>query len=190
MDSTFSWSIQLPLVDSYTITGAAYKRIISNQYDMILNSFLIPALVSISMQKLLLNFINEDAIRWILPIAFLLRIFIPTRQMGNILIALSLGLYVIVPFMYVFTLSMYDASINMCNTSGSYSYANAVCDSPIDSYSCPVTNAVTEAQVCSNTDGFWNVASLVPQAFFLPNLTLVVLITFFGSVNKALKVIG
>ena len=62
MDSTFSWSLQFPLVNSYTSTAGAYKRIVSNQYDMILNSFLVPAMLSISMQKLALQFINDNVV--------------------------------------------------------------------------------------------------------------------------------
>ncbi len=180
MHSTFSWSVQYPLVDAYTATAGAYRRIVSSQYDIILNTFLVPALMSISMQKLLLDFINENAVRWILPIAFLLRVFIPTRQMGNMMIALVVGLYVVVPFMYVFNMSMYEVTLNDCTP-----FAQAVCDDPTDSYGC-----ASPATTCTNTFGFWNVARLIPQAFFLPNLTIVVVITFLGCVNKALRVMG
>ncbi|MEW6035687.1 MAG: hypothetical protein AB1529_03680 [Candidatus Micrarchaeota archaeon] len=181
MDSTFSWSLAIPLLNSYTATPGAYKRVISNQYDIILNTFLVPALMSVSMQKLALDFINENVIKWILPSAFVLRFFIPTRQMGNILIALALGLYVVVPFMYVFNLAMYDAVLDDCS-----SFAAGVCDDPIDSYSCAEGPLLT----CYNPNGFWNVARLIPQAIFLPNLTIAVLITFLGSVHKALRVVG
>jgi hypothetical protein len=183
MDSTFSWSIQYPLVDAYTLTAGAYRRVVSNEYDMILNTFLIPALMSISMQKLMLEFISENAVRWILPIAFLLRVFPPTRQMGNIFIALVIGIYVVVPFMYVFNLSMYDITLNNCND-----FKNAVCDGPMDNYACDTPAGVTAA--CTNTSGFWYVARLIPQAFFLPNLTIVVLVTFLSGVHKALRVVG
>ena len=177
MDSTFSYSIQMPLVDTYTSTAGAYKRVISNQYDIVLNSFLVPALMSISMQKLLLDFINENLIRWILPSAFFLRIFIPTRSLGNILIAIVIGLYVIVPFMYVFNWAMYDAVFNDC-----ISYQEAVCDNVVDGYNC--------GNACNNPEGFWNVARLVPQAFFLPNLTIALLVAFLTAANKALRAIG
>lgn len=181
MDSTFSWTITIPLFNSVTVTPGAYRRTLSSQYDTILNTFLVPSLMSISMQKLMLDFINENVIQWILPVAFVLRFFIPTRQMGNMLIALCLGLYVIVPFMYVFNLSMYDAVLSDCTT-----YAASVCDDPVDSYSCDESPAVT----CSNPDSFWNVARIIPQAIFLPNLTIAILITFLGSVHKALRVVG
>ncbi len=181
MDSTFAWSIQLPLVNSYTSTAGAYKRIISNQYDLILNSFLVPALMSVSMQKIVLDFIRENIIQWILPAAFVLRVFIPTRQMGNILIALALGLYILVPFMYVFNFAMYDASNS---SEDCQNMKDAVCDNAVDG-SCS-----SPAQACSNPNSFWNVGRLIPVAFFLPNLTIVILITFLSCMHKALRVIG
>lgn len=179
MDSTFSWTVQIPFVNALSSTAGAYKRVISNQYDIILNSFLVPALMSISMQKIMLDFVSENAIKWILPIGFLLRVFIPTRRMGNIMIALSLGLYILVPFMYVFNFAMYEGVMTDCTD-----FADAVCDNAMDSQCTPPANT------CSNPNSFWNVARLIPLAFFLPNLTLAILITFLGSINKALNVIG
>lgn len=179
MDSTFAWSITIPLFNSMTTVPGAYRRVTSNQYDMILNSFLVPALMSISMQKLAINFVNENAMRWILPSAFLLRIFIPTRSIGNILIALALGLYVVIPFMFVFNYTMYEAVLTDCT-----SFAAAVCDNVVDGVCTNPTAA------CTNYYGFWNVARLIPQAFFLPNLTIAVFITFLASMNKALRVLG
>jgi hypothetical protein len=179
MDSTFSWSFQLPLVNGLTTTAGAYKRIISNQYDIILNSFLVPALMSISMQKIALDFVTENAIKWILPIGFLLRVFIPTRQMGNIMIALSLGIYIVIPFMYAFNFAMYEGVLSDCSE-----FAVAVCDNVFDSGCNPVTTT------CNNQNGFWQVTRLLPLAFFLPNLTIAIFVTFLSAMNKALKVIG
>ncbi|MDD5171784.1 MAG: hypothetical protein PHF60_01990 [Candidatus ainarchaeum sp.] len=185
MDSTWSFSIQWPLINTYTSSAQAYKKIIANQYDMVFNSFIVPALVSVSMQKLLLEFVNSSMIEWILPAAFILRIFIPTRQMGNILIALALGLYVIVPFMYVFSFAMYDAIGTQADCED---FALAACDPVMDSYDCG--SASSAKTTCDNPDSFWNVSRLLPVAFFLPNLTIVVLITFLGAVHKGLKVVG
>ncbi|MBU0532508.1 hypothetical protein KKB44_03370 [Candidatus Micrarchaeota archaeon] len=181
MDSTFAWSFQIPLMNSLTSTADAYKRIVSNQYDIILNSFLVPAVMSISMQRLGLEFITENVVRWILPTGFLLRVIIPTRQMGNIIIALAIGLYVLVPFMFVFNLSMYEGAFT---TEDCEYFAPALCDNVVDGGCDPPEST------CENPDSFWNVARLLPQAFFLPNLTLAILITFLASIHKALRVIG
>ncbi|MBI5228296.1 hypothetical protein HY988_06915 [Candidatus Micrarchaeota archaeon] len=180
MDSSFAVTLQLPLVNSYTAVVGSYKRIISTQYDLVGNTFLIPAFMSLSLQKLALDFINVNVLKWLLPAAFLLRVLSPTRQMGNMLIALSLGLYILVPLMYVFNLAMYDVVDNECPK-----YSVAVCDNVVDGYSCG-----PQGGGCGNPNGFWAVAKLIPQAFFLPNLTIAILITFMSAVNKALKVVG
>jgi hypothetical protein len=182
MESTFSYTIQIPLLTSYTSTAGAYRRVVSNQYDIITNSFLIPSLMSISMQKLALDFINENVLRWILPSAFLLRVFIPTRNLGNILIALVVGLYVIVPFMYVFNWSMYENIMTIDDCTSSAKLQAAVCDNVVDSYDC--------ANTCNNEYGFMAVARLIPQAFFLPNLTVAIFVTFMTGLGRALRVIG
>ncbi len=182
MDSSFAVNLQIPLLNSYTAVVGSYKRILSNQDDLIGNTFLVPAYMSISIQKLALDFINANIIPWILPAAFLLRVLPPTRQMGNILIALALGLYILVPLMYVFNLAMYDVVEKDCPK-----YAVAACDWSADGHYCGPNDQSTS---CSNPESFWYVAKLIPQAFFLPNLTIAVLITFMSCINKALKVMG
>jgi hypothetical protein len=184
MDSTWSVSLQIPFFNAYTATVGAYKKVVSNQYSMIANTFLVPALMSISMQKFILTFVSDNIIKWILPTAFLLRFAPPTRHMGNIFIAIAIGLYILLPLLYVFNLAMYDVVLNDCS-----SFARAACDNMIDNTNC-YSSPSSAAQTCSNPDSMWYVARLIPQAFFLPNLTIVLLITFLSSIHKALRVIG
>ena len=172
MDSTWSVTISIPLTNSFTSAAGAWRRVVSSQYDLVLNMFLFPALLSLSMQELFLGFVSDSIIQWLLPIAFLLRIFIPTRGMGNMLIALSVALYLVVPFVYTFNLAMYDAIPD----EECLSVGGAVNDRWFGS--------------CLDYGSFWDVAKLMPQAFFLPNLTIALLITFLAGANKALRVIG
>ena len=169
MASTWSFSMSLPLLHSYTVTAKAYRRVESAQYDTVLNMFLFPVVVSLSVQELLLTFVVVEFVRWLLPIAFVLRIFIPTRQMGNLLIALAIALHIVLPFVYVFNFAMYDVLYQGCEQDLVYDDVFGGCGDP---------------------NSFWEVASLVPQAFFLPNLTIALVVTFMISINKALRVIG
>ncbi len=171
MDSTFAFSVQIPLLDSFTVTADAYKKVHAQQYDMVLNTFVLPALISINMQKIMLEFVNNNVIAWVLPIAFLFRVIVPFRQMGNVLIALAVGLYILIPFMYTLNLAMYDVMGQSCS-----------------GFSAGVTDFVF-GPGC-DPYGFWNVGRLMPQAFFLPNLTMALFITFLTAVNKALRAIG
>lgn len=172
MSSTWSATISIPLLNSVTSAAGAFRRIDAFQYDTVLYTFIFPALVSFNMQQLFLTFISDVVLKWILPAAFVLRIFPPTRQMGNMLIALSIGLYVIVPFMYTFNLAMYD----VINEDYCTDYYGIIWDGAFGG--------------CGDTGNFWDVARLLPQAFFLPNLTIAFLIAFLVGVNKALRVIG
>jgi len=169
MSSTWSFSMSLPLLHSYTVTAQAYKRVESAQYETVVNMFLFPVVVSLSIQELMLTFVVVEFVKWLLPIAFVLRIFIPTRQMGNLLIALAIALHIVLPFVYVFNFAMYDVLYQDCNNSFVYDDVFGGCGDP---------------------NSFWEVASLMPQAFFLPNLTIALVVTFMVSINKALRVIG
>ena len=172
MGSTWSVTISIPLLNSVTSAAGAFRRIDAFQYDTVLYTFVFPSLISFNMQQLFLDFVSDIVLKWILPAAFVLRIFPPTRQVGNMLIALALGLYVIVPFMYTFNLAMYD----VIGESYCLDYADIIYDSTFGG--------------CGQTGNFWDVARLLPQAFFLPNLTIAFLITFLIGANKALRVIG
>ncbi len=183
MSSTYTFSLSIPLFNSYSVSGAAYKRVISAQYDTVNNMFVFPALISINIQELLLTLFVVEFVKWLIPIAFLLRIFIPTRQMGNMLIALGLGLHLVVPFFYVFNFAMYDIISQDCMTAG-----NSYVDLGGNTKYIGGDDAVFG--YCSDPGSFWEVSGLIPQAFFLPNLAIALVITFMVSINKALRVIG
>ncbi|HID72717.1 TPA: hypothetical protein EYP38_02135 [Candidatus Micrarchaeota archaeon] len=123
--------------------------------------------------------------------------------MGNVLIALAIGVYILVPYLYTFNLAMVDVALT---TEDCYREVNAtflgeplhiydaVCDSVVDGYACwdYADDDIVEdrERACTNNYGFWMVAWLVPQAFLLPNLTIALIVTFIGSVARALRVIG
>lgn len=171
MESTFVVSIYNPFTGGTTLPFTAYRRTYSAQLDLIAMSFVMPALTSISVQKLLINF-SLDIVTWLLPIAFFFRVLPPTRQMGNALIAVSIALYVLMPVLYSLSGAM-DAVV--FTDSECAAFANAVNDRVMGDCASPLS--------------FWKVARLMPQAFFLPNLNLALTITFLGGINKALKVI-
>lgn len=196
MWSSISVTIALPMTNQYSSVLSAYKRIISNQYDMILNTFIIPSLMSLKMQQLIINFVSKNIIPWVVPTAFLLRVFVPTRQMGNSLLALALGVYLILPYLYTFNLAMYEAVLTdsdcMREVAPDLHYYDVACDSVLDHYECWSYDGSTPhpENTCSNPYGFWGVARLIPQAFLLPNLAIALMVAFIGSLNKALRMIG
>lgn len=182
MDSGWSYTAGAFLQGTFTTMMEAYKKIYAMQFDTLSNVYVMPALISISVQKILLQLIKENIVQFILPAAFALRFFPPTRTAGNFLIAFCIALYAVFPFFAAFTFMMYDAVYNDCST-----YSAMLYDKPI--------NNEAGAPVCSQTGdvmgvSMWDVGVMIPMAFFLPNLSLALLITFLGAVNKALRVVG
>lgn len=171
MDSSFTFTIYTPITGGTTLPFGAYRRTDSMLLDFVAMSFVMPAYISISLQKIILAAFR-DFVAWLLPIAVFLRILAPTRQMGNILIGVSVALYVLVPVFYALSGAM-----------SAVLFSETECSR----FSAMVSDPVFGD--CSSPISFWRVAGIIPQAFFLPNLTLALLITFISSVNKALKVI-
>jgi hypothetical protein len=169
MSSTLIISIYTPLTGGVSLPMTAYQRTYAVQYDIVGNSFVTPALVSITMQRILVTF-AVDFVQFILPAAFLLRIIPGTRMLGNMLIAFSIALYVIIPTFYALMGAMDDVVFTNCNQ-----------------YNLLVADKVFGD--CSSANSFWNVARLLPQAFFLPNLMLALIITCISAIYKALRVI-
>ncbi len=174
MTSMWIYSFNIPLFGTTMTPTKAYKKAYSMTFDMMNTLFATPALISISMQKIFLKYATQISIQILLPAALLLRIFFPTRQMGNILIAVVIGIMVFLPLMYAFNGAMYENILTPSDCDSKYSGI-------IDDYLFGD---------CESNVSLINYARIIPQAFFLPNLTIAILITFLGSINKALRVIG
>ena len=172
MDSTTMLSLTLPLVGGTSTGLYAYRKAYSMQYDMVVDAFVIPSLISIKLQKVFLTFIDQIALEFLLPIAFFFRIFFPTRQMGNLLLGIVLGVYVIFPMLYALNASMFDFVFPKCSD-----YSSIISDNVFGG--CGVKGG-----------SFWDVAKLLPQAFFLPNLAIALFITFSSGIGKALRGVG
>jgi len=155
----------------------SYKRVYANEMDTILNTYIFPARLSISMQKVAVKLINDALILWVLPIAFVFRFFPPFRSAGNILLGLCIALYAVFPLFLAFNFFMYYSVFDDCEK-----YATIFADKPLDSE--------LGLETCASPISLWNVARLVPMAFFLPNLAIALTVTFIAAVDKALRVIG
>lgn len=78
------------------------------------------AAVSATVQASVLMFIAVSALTLMLPLGLVLRTFYPTRKMGSFLIALTIGLYVVLPMTYLLNAaiaSTYSFAANQTNLS-------------------------------------------------------------------------
>ncbi len=173
MFASWAYTIYTFMGNTVTTGTEAYKRTYALQYDSLISMVLSPILISISLQELFLKFMLDFSIPIIFPMGLLLRIFSPTRSLGNMIIAFAIGSYVFLPLMYGFNASMY---LSTMSEDDCLEFSEAIDDQILGD--------------CYDKGNFWSIAKMIPQAFFLPNLTLAVFITFLSAVNKALRVIG
>ncbi|VVC03835.1 Uncharacterised protein [Candidatus Burarchaeum australiense] len=171
--------------NSNPITGAegsaksAGKKTLANAQDALMN-MLMPLIASLTAQKALLGAIEMVIIPFFLPAAFLLRIFPQTRTMADYLIALSLGLVLVLPLTYV---------MNIVIVNGNPPLAPGVDMSSIDRTSTPPDLAgIISKDVASDPNlPLAQAASLIPQAVFLPNLAIVITVSFIMAFSKLLS---
>ncbi|MDD5337093.1 MAG: hypothetical protein PHS02_01270 [Candidatus ainarchaeum sp.] len=192
------------LLSGTTFAPKAYMRSQAAFIDNVNNIFVIPAYVSIYAQDVFMryfvgyatrdeagNITNPSAILGLLlPGAFVLRFFPPTRQVGNMLIAFSVGIYLIIPVFIALNAIMYQYTFTPQDCSTIPLYRDVIAD-PISIWGgSAVTGSADQALLCDSSASLLAVARLYPQAFLLPNIIIVVFIAFMTSVNKALKVLG
>lgn len=173
MDSSWLYTIYTFSGDTVSTSGNAYKRTYALQYDSLISMFINPILLSIGLQEILLRFLVDFSIPVIFPLGLLLRILAPTRSLGNMIIAFAIGSFVFLPLLYAFNASMYYTTMSESDCA---EYGSAIDDHILGG--------------CDSDENFWNVAKMIPQAFFLPNLSLAIFITFLSAINKALRVLG
>ncbi len=125
--------------------------------DMLMN-FALMGVVSLEIQKLFLQFIQNATLSILLPIAIVLRIIPFSRQAGNFLIAISIGFLIIFPLTYVL-------------------YSEIELEIPDYTH--------IEDHVLSQD--FNTVGRIMPQSIFLPNLSLVILSMSVIAIMNALK---
>lgn len=171
MDSSWTWTIYNIFVGSVSTGVDAWKRTYSRTYESLVFMFLAPISVSLSTQSFLIENLFKYTFSYLLPVALLLRVFIPTRHMGNVLIVFCLGVYFFLPLLYSFNGIMYESALGPCKD-----YKDQV-ESPLFGQ-------------CDYGTNVWSIARLIPQAFFLPNLTIAVFITFMSAVDRSLRMIG
>ena len=162
----------LPLTGGCGIAYEASRKARASQKELMVD-LMMPAMVSLELQKNLLMFAETIGMAVLLPFAVVLRIIPFTRDAGNFLIALSLGVYVVLPATYV--LNGY-AAVEI--TSGMACNDND-CNDP-QTVTGAICDPLFRQDLC-------NIGSIIPQAILLPNVSIIILTAFVMGFNKALK---
>ncbi len=158
----------LPLTGGCGIAYEASRKARAQQKELMVD-LMMPAMVSLELQKNLLMFAETISMAVLLPFAVVLRIIPFTRDAGNFLIALSLGVYVVLPATYVLN---------------AYAAGDLAAGITSDPTFLQVKTAIGDPFFA---DDLYNIGSILPQAILLPNVSIIILTAFVMGFNKALK---
>jgi len=161
----------------------------SAQREYLMDLYL-PIIASINAQKYILQGIAWMGAYVLLPFAFVMRLVPPTREFGNMLIALFFGLYIVVPFMYavsgqVFMDNVMNIPSKPVPPDGPYRV-----DTSLEIFhSYGLDNSQIRTGGVADTM-FYKIGSTIPQAIFLPNLVIIVAVSCIMALSKALRAIA
>ena len=142
----------------------------------------LPILASLNAQKFILQGIAWMGAYVLLPFAFVMRLVPPTREFGNMLIALFFGLYIVVPTMYAMSGQVFTQNV-----------ANAVpytTDSSLQKFHSYGLDNSKDAPIDPRDTVLYRIGSTIPQAIFLPNLVIIVAVSSIMALSKALRAIA
>ncbi|MFA6908033.1 MAG: hypothetical protein WC263_04360 [Candidatus Micrarchaeia archaeon] len=158
----------------------ANRKSYSAQREYLIDLYL-PIVASLTAQKYVLQGIAWMGASVLLPFAFVLRLVPPTREFGNMLLALFFGMYIVAPTMYAMSAQVF--ADNVMNTTP-YSVTSL---QKFQSYGLDNSQA---APSDIKATVFYRIGSVLPQAIFIPNLVILVTVTSIMAVSKALRAIA
>ena len=164
------WSV--PVLDGGGLAFKANKRAWAAQKDMLIDLYM-PMMISLQVQKFFINLAMTGVLTILLPAALLLRTFFFSRDIGNLLIALSFSIFFALPVVYSFG---YEASANL-----NHQLCPGGCD-PLNPFG--QLNVAYDKVV---GDTYQRIGFVSTQAVLIPNLALVVMVTMTMALNKALR---
>ena len=165
--------------------GAALRsnrKAYSAQEEFLIDMYL-PIIASLTAQKYIITGIAWMGAYVLLPFAFVMRLIPPTRDFGNVLIALFFGLYIMVPTLYAMSGKIFMTDI--VGASSPYTTDPSLekfCSYGLDNREPPCGP--------SKDTVLYRIGSTIPQAVFLPNLVIIVAISCIMALSKALRAIA
>ena len=177
--ATVYWYIGITPYSGSGVAEFANNRAYSAHKEFLMDLYL-PIVASLHAQRYLLQAIQWVSASVLLPFAFVMRLVPPTREFGNVLIALFFTLYIVAPTLYAMGSNAYDKVLQAqacvdCGVHNFYSYG--IDEGPDDS-------SVWKDAV------LYKIGSSIPQAVLLPNIVIVVSITCVMALSKALRAIA
>lgn len=190
-------------VASFGMSGAMKPLLTGVGYAI---DALVVALLGVEVQGFLLMFISAAAMPILMPIAIALRCFYFTRRLGSALLAITIGLFAVLPMTYVLDASLvssYSTSFTTAGINATASNASGLQSGllgQVSSYERGVTSPTNALSASSNLiSGFINavsgffqwlsnlVAIIVVQAFLMPAFSIMLTVI---SIRELARILG
>jgi hypothetical protein len=155
--------------------GLAYRanvRAFSAHKELLIDLYL-PLAMMIEMQRFFLELVLPGVVGVILPSALLFRLIFATRDVGNILVAISFSIYFVFPLMYILTLGAVQGTTEMMGGSE---------QNPFENFSLAKSSIVGDA--------FLKIGFVSVIAILIPNIVLIATVTMTMALYKGLRGIG
>jgi hypothetical protein len=164
------------------------------------------ALVSIEIQGYLLTFISASAMSILMPLGIVLRCLYFTRKLGGAVLAITIGLFAILPMTYVLDASIVNSYATTFSNSSATNILTNATDmqgtllNKVSAYQSGTTNSTsTIGQITAILSGFASsieqflsgiskfVAIIIVQAFLLPAFSLILTVI---SIRELARILG
>ncbi len=155
-----------PVIGGEMVYMHAFHNAFARQYEVLADMTTV-GMVSAGVQYYILLFAQRLVFPIFLPFGLLLRAFPFVREAGNVLLAITFAILIILPFAYVVNSSAADIGLS------------TLCDEQTEKV---LGN-------CEDVLGWGTIAAFLFQTIFLPNLALVIFITGATAMIKVAKVI-
>lgn len=155
--------------------GKAYMSyfMASAQHREMVVDLLTTAAISLQLQKYILYGGMLVVLTFALPVGIMLRMFPGIRQLGNFLIAVAFAVGIVFPLTYVVNSDMHNEL---------FTYSGG---------ECPITNLGENDEVFPNDPEHGCILSrmalIFPQAYFFPNISMIITGAFVAGLMQALE---
>ena len=157
-----------PLVGGETSFTLSYHNAFARQYEVVADLVTV-GMVAAGVQHYLLYFIQDFIFPIMLPFGLILRALPFLREAGNVVLAITFSLMVILPFAYAVNATAQDVPESVLD----------YCDSDDE----------VVMGGCTTLTGWGRVSAYLFQTIFLPNLAMVIFITGATAMVKIAKVV-
>ncbi|MEM3030129.1 MAG: hypothetical protein QXH27_00185 [Candidatus Micrarchaeia archaeon] len=186
------YAVQIgPTAWGFSYAPLAGLKGLANNINL-LENILGPLLSSLLLQQVLLQFIQATMFQIVLPAGILLRGISFTRDAGAFLMAAAFGFYVVFPLTYVMNAMVADVIWSDINDPSAKLGLFGLCSVPLDPGTPANPGDVSRFGIFSYFDprrqckAFLTISHVIPQAVFLPALSMVITTTFIKATVKVI----